>query len=118
MLSVAINVNGMPNKLYSKNMTTTDFYESMMKRMEPLGGDIVLPSNFYTGGMFGLWIDLRTFPDEVIHGGGFSLDSTSDGVKLEIRRKAGGSGKITCYIYVVSDAIVEIMNSSLASIRY
>ena len=119
MLSVAININGMPNKLYSKNMTRTDFYESMMKRMEPLGGDIIFPSNFYTdGAKFGLWIDLRTFPDEEVHGGGFTLDSTSDGVKLEIRRKAGGSGKVTCYIYIVSDAIVEIMNSGLGKILY
>ena len=118
ILSVAININGMPNKLYSKNMITTDFYDSMMKRMEPLGSDVVFPSNYYTGGMFGLWIDLKTFPDEAIHGCGFSLDSTSDGVKLEIRRKAGGSGKITCYIYVVSDAIVEVMNSGLDSIKY
>ena len=122
MLSVATNINGMPNKLYSKDMITTDFYKSMKKRMEPLGGNvgesIVRPLSFYVGGMFGLWIDLRTFPDEEIHGGGFSLDSTSDGVKLEIRRKAGGSGKITCYIYVVSDALVEIMNSGLHSIKY
>ena len=118
MLSVAININGMPNKLYSKNMITTDFYDSMMKRMEPLDDCIVKPLSFYAGNMFGLWIDLRTFPDEEIHGSGFSLDSTSDGVKLEIRRKAGGSGKITCYIYVVSDELVEIMNSGLVSIKY
>ena len=122
MLSVCININGMPNKLYSKDMIMTDFYDGIMKRMEPLCGNvgdcIVKPLSFYAGDMFGLWIDLRTFPDEVIHGGGFSLDSTSDGVKLEIRRKAGGSGKITCYMYVVSDALVEIMNSGLASIKY
>ena len=118
MLTVAININGMPNKLYSKNMQTTDFYESMLKRMEPLGGDVVFPSHFYTGDMFGLWIDLRTFPDEGIHGGGFALDSTSDGVKLEIRRKAGGSGKVTCYIFIVSDAIAEVMNGGLSGIKY
>ena len=116
--SVSININGMPNKLYSKEMIATDFYDSMMKRMGPVGDDFVHPLNFYSGGMYGLWIDLRTFPDEVIHGGGFTLDSTRDGVKLEIRRKAGGSGKITCYMYVVSDAIVEIMNSGLSSIKY
>ena len=118
LLTVAINIGGMPNKLYSKNMQTTDFYESMLKRMEPLGGDMIFPSNFYTGGRFGLWIDLRTFPDEEIHGGGFALDSTSDGVKLEIRRKAGGSGKVTCYIYIVSDAILEVMDSGFRSIKY
>ena len=118
MLSVAININGMPNKLYSKNMCTTDFYESMLKRMEPQGGDMIYPLNFFTGDRFGLWIDLRMFPDPEIHGGGFTLDSTSDGVKLEIRRKAGGSGKVTCYIYIVSDALVEVMNGGLVSIKY
>ena len=116
MLTVAININGMPNKLYSKSMQTTDFYESMLKRMEPLGGDMIFPSNFYTGDRFGLWIDLRSFPDSEIHGSGFALDSTSDGVKLEIRRKAGGTGKVTCYIYIVSDAIVEVMNGGLSTI--
>ena len=118
MLTVAINVNGMPNKLYSKSMQTTDFYESMLKRMESLGGDMIYPSNFYAGERFGLWIDLRTFPDSEIHGGGFTLDSTSDGVKLEIRRKAGGTGKVTCYIFIVSDALVEVMNGGLNEIKY
>ena len=120
--SVSININGMPNKLYSKEMIVTDFYDSIMKRMGPADDDgdynAVMPLNFYVGGTYGLWIDLRTFPDEVIHGDGFTLDSTSDGVKLEIRRKVGGSGKITCYMYVVSDALVEIMNSGLSSIKY
>ena len=118
MLSVAINMNGLPNKLYSRNMQTTDFYDSVMKRMESQGGDMIYPSNFYTGGRFGLWIDLRTFPDSDIHGGGFHLDNTSDGVKLEIRRKAGGSGKVTCFIFIVSDAIAEVMNGGLESIKY
>ena len=83
--SVAININGMPNKLYSKEMIVTDFYDSIMKRMNP-SGEGVLPSGFYVGGMYGLWIDLQTFPDKDIHGGGFTLDSTSDGIKLEIRK--------------------------------
>ena len=103
-------------------MIATDFYDSMMKRMGPARDNddrnSVVPYDFYVGGVYGLWIDLRTFPDENIHGGGFTLDSTRDGVKLEIRRKAGGSGKITCYMYVVSDAIVEIMNNGLSSIKY
>ena len=117
MLSVDISISGMPNKLYSKGMQTTDFYDSVMKRMGNVDC-IVKPLTFYAGGMFGLWIDLRTFPDEEIHGGGFYLDSTSDGVKLVIRRKAGGSGNVTCYIYIVSDAILEVMNGGLESIKY
>ena len=118
MLSINVNINGMPNKLYSKGIQTTDLYDSIQKRMKPLGGNIVIPSNFYAGDMFGLWIDLRTFPDSEIHGCGFTLDSTLDGVKLEIHRKAVGSEKITCYMFVVSDAILEVMNGELSSIKY
>ena len=91
--SVSININGMPNKLYSKEMIVTDLFDSIMKRMETsdkVGGNAVQPLDFYASGKYGLWIDLRTFPDKSIHGGGFTLDNTSDRVKLEIRRKVGG----------------------------
>ena len=122
MLSVEIDIKGMPNKLYSKSMQTTDFYDSIMKRMGTLSGEfgdcIVKPLTFYAGNMFGLWIDLRTFPDEEIHGGGFNLNDTKNGLKLVISRKAGGSRKVTCYIYVVSDAIMEVMDGGLDSIKY
>ena len=39
-------------------------------------------------------------------------------IALAIRRKAGGSGKVTCHIFIVSDAIVEVMNGGLSSIKY
>ena len=117
MLSVEISISGMPNKLCSKGMQTTDFYDSIMKRMGN-GDCIVKPLTFYAGDMFGLWIDLRTFPDEEIHGGGFNLNDSKNGVRLVINRKAGGSGKVTCYIYIVSDAIMEVMNGGLDSIKY
>ena len=118
MLSVEISISGMPNKLYSKGMQTTDFFDSIMKRMGTFGDCIVKPSSFYAGDMFGLWIDLRTFPDEEIHGGGLNLNDSKNGVRLVINRKAGGTGKVTCYIYVVSDAIMEVMNGGLDSIKY
>ena len=36
-------------------------------------------------------IDLRTYPDNGVHGGGLTLKNTRDGVKLEIKRTVGGS---------------------------
>jgi len=46
------------------------------------------------------------------------LNSTKDGVKLEMKRKTGGSGNITCYMFVIADALMEIQGSSLKSILY
>ena len=68
---------------------------------------------FYTSNEYALWIDLRTYPDNDVHGGGLTLNNTRDGVKLEIERKVGDSGKMTFHMYVVADAFMEVMNSKL-----
>ena len=113
--SVNINIDGMPNRLYSKGMVPTDFWEAIKRRMG--GAGKVKEEDFYAD-KFGLWIDLRTFPDNTIHGGGLHVNNTKDGVKLEIKRKTGGSGNITCHMFVVADALMEIMNTELKSIMY
>ena len=73
---------------------------------------------FYTGNKYALWIDLRAFPDNGIHGGGFTLNNTRDGIRLEINRKVGGSGNMTCHMYVMADALMELINSNLKSVLY
>ena len=78
----------------------------------------VTETEFYTEDKFALWIDLRSHADNEIHGSGLALKDTRDGVKLEIRRKVGGSGNITCDMFIVADALMEIKNSNLNSILY
>ena len=112
--SIKINVDGIPNRLYSKGMEPSDFWDSVKKRF---GREGVKLNDFYAN-KFAIWIDLRTHPDNSIHGGGLALNNTRDGVKLEMKREVGGSGNITCYMFVVADALMEIMNSNLRSIMY
>ena len=101
---------------YSRGMIPTDQYKSILQRFS---GDIsVEEKDFYTNDKFALWIDLRTHSDNNIRGSGLALRDTRDGVKLEIRRTTGGSGNITCHMFIVADALMEIMNSSLRSIMY
>ena len=113
--SININIDGMPNRLFSKGMVPSDFWESIKRRMG--GSGKVKEEDFYTD-KFALWIDLRTFSDNGIHGGGLHINTTRDGVKLEIKRKAGGTGNIKCHMFVVADAFMEIMNTELKSILY
>ena len=98
--SISVNIDGVPNRLFSQGMVPPDAWESIKKRM---GGSGQLKENeFYTSNKYALWIDLRTFPDNGVHGGGLTLNNTRDGVKLEIKRKVEGSGKMTCYMYVIA----------------
>ena len=114
--SVNINIDGMPNRLYSKGMIPSDFWEAVKRRMG--GSGKVKDTDFYAGDKFGLWIDLRTFHDNEIHGGGLHVNNTRDGVKLEIKRKKSGTGNVNCHMFVVADALMEIMNTELKSIIY
>ena len=114
--SVKIDIDGVPNMLYSRGMIPTDLYKLILQRST--GGTSVKEKDFYTNDEFALWIDLRTHSDSNIHGFGLALRDTQDGVKLEIRRTTGGSGTITCQMFIVADALMEIMNSSLRSIMY
>ena len=70
---------------------------------------------------FALWIDMRTYPDNNIHGSGLEITTTRDGVNLEIRRRRrpGSSSRVlTCYMFVVADAVMAIMNGNLKEIVY
>jgi len=57
-------------------------------------------------------------PGKSHHGSGMSINSTRDGVKLEIKRTTGGSGNITCHMFVVANALMELLDSGLKSILY
>ena len=115
--SINIDVNGVPNRFYSKEMVPSDLWESIKKRFSDSSRWSVKEKDFYSN-KFALWIDLRTHPDNSIHGGGLALNNAQDGIKIEIKRIAIGSGIMTCYMFVVADALMEVMNSNLRSIMY
>ena len=116
--SVNINIDGVPNMLYSKGMLPTDQWESIKQRFPRSLESEVTETKFYTEDKFALWVDLRSHADNEIHGSGLALKDTRDGVKLEIRRKVGGSGNITCDMFIVADALMQIQNSNLNAILY
>ena len=96
-------------------MVPSDFCQSLNNRFNTK--DTLKESDFYAD-KFALWIDLRSNPDNDIHGSDLFLNNTRDGVENEIKRQTGGSGNITCHMFVVADAIMEIMKSNLHSIKY
>ena len=72
---------------------------------------------FLAGDKFGLLIDLRSMADRSMHGSGTRLVNTTDGVQLELERKASGSGNINCQVFVISDAMMPIQYNQLQPIQ-
>jgi len=73
---------------------------------------------FLAGDKFGLLIDLRSMADRTMHGSDTRLVNTTDGVQLELERKATGSGKINCHVFIISDSQVNIIGKQIDSMQY
>jgi len=73
---------------------------------------------FLAGDRFGLLVDLRSMTDQSMHGSGVHLVNSTDGVQLELERKASGSGTINCQVFVISDAQLNILDNQLKDVQY
>ena len=74
-------------------------------------------TKLYTGDKFGLVIDMRSMTDQDMHGSGTRIVNTTDGVQLEIERKAEGSGDVKCHVFVISDSQFNLMDRQLESVQ-
>ena len=121
---VKVTVNGVPNRVYNEGMSGTDMWKELTRHFNPQGHtpnggrpNMTL-TKYLTDSKFGLWIDLRSMADTTLHGNGQRLVNTQDGVQLEIKRTASGSGNINCHIFTISDSQMNIMGRQLESVQF
>ena len=103
---------GQPNNVYDGGLKGRDLWEQAYRffgkeKSKPQHMDM---KKFFTQDKFRLVIDMRTTRDPTMHGSGKRIMGSNEGVQLAIDRKRKGSGTMTCHIYVVSDAQLDIMN--------
>ena len=114
---VKVVVNGIPNKIYSQGMKTRDFWEEIFRRFGKENSSLDA-TDFYAGDRFALFVDLRSMKENNLHGSGLRLVNTKEGVQLSIKRNTSGSGNAKCYIFILSDAQINIVNKELESVTY
>ena len=106
----------MPNKVYSQGLKTRDAWEEVNRHFGRHAQSNMDATKLYTEDKFGFFIDLRSMADHDLHGSGFRLVNTKDGVQLAIERKTSGSGSVKCHIFIISDAQFKILNKELESV--
>ena len=67
---------------------------------------------------YALWLDFRTIDDYRLHGLGRRLESTSEGICLQITKEAGSAGKLSCYLYIFQEAQVNISDIQFLNVVY
>ena len=117
---VKVTINGSPSMLYNEGIVSTDLWREARRFFvrEKNKTEHMNLKLFLAGNRFGLLIDLRSMADRSMHGSGTRLVNTTDGVQLELERKASGSGNINCQVFVISDAQFNILGRQLEGVHY
>ena len=67
---------------------------------------------------FTLWLDLRTTEDDRLHGSGRHVENASEGVTIQITKKAEAACVLNIYLCVIMNAQLNIENGRFVSAIY
>ena len=126
---VEVTVEGVSNELYAQNMEYRHQYDEIVKhfaegRLKEAGAiqkDLQLHNvniALYYTDKYALWLDFRTIDDNRLHSSGRRLENTSEGIRLQITKKAESAGKLSCYLYIFQDAQINISDAQFLNVVY
>ena len=126
---VEVSVEGVPNELYAQNMEYRHQYDEIIKhfaegRLKEAGAiqkDLQLHNvniASYYADKYALWLDFRTIDNNRLHGLSRQLENTSEGIRLQITKKAESVGKLSCYLYIFQDAQINISDAQFLNVVY
>ena len=128
---VSVTVEGKPNQLYSQGMRLFEQYDEICKYFtegkqkdnntnevqKHLQLHNVSVGEYLTGG-YALWLDFRTIDENELHGTGRRIENASEGITLQIEKKAETAGALNAYIYLIMDAQLNIQSGAYVSAVY
>ena len=62
----------------------------------------------YLVNKYTLWLDFRMIDENELHGTGRRIEYASEGITLQIEKKAESAGALNAYIYLIMDAQLNI----------
>ena len=67
---------------------------------------------------YALWLDFRMIDENELHGMGRRIENASEGITLQIEKKAETAGALNAYIYLIIDAQLNIQSGAYISAIY
>ena len=110
--TVKATIDGSTNVLYSGGegaLTKVGMYEGARDFFLDNEQNTITQEQFFCDNKFALVIDLRTVSDKNVIANGREIINTQEGVVLEIEKSAT-TKDLTCYMFVISDALINIQD--------
>ena len=130
---VEVNIEGIPNQLFSQGMRAYQmwdesrklFAESPGRKRHPdvsvVAKDLAL-ADVSLGGFltskYALWLDLRTTDDDRLHGSGRRIKNASEGVTIQLTKKAEAAGALNIYLFIIMDVQLNLEDGRFVSAVY
>ena len=124
---VSVIVEGKPNQLYSQGMRSFEQYDEARKYFTEgrLANDVQAQLQLYDVSLgeylvnkYALWLDFRMIDENELHGTGRRIENASEGIILQIEKKAAMAGALSAYIYLIMDAQLNIQSGTYISAIY
>ena len=128
---VSVIVEGKPNQLYSQGMRSFEQYDEICKylaegkRKDNNTNEVqkhLRLHNVSAGecltDRYALWLDFRMIDENTLHGTGRRIENASEGITLQIEKKAESAGNLNAYIDLIMDAQLNIQNGAFVSAIY
>ena len=120
-------MEGKPNQLYAQGMRSFEQYDEAHKYFTEgkLANEVQAQLQLYDVSLgeylvnkYALWLNVRTIDENELHGMGRRIENTSEGITLQIEKKAETDGALNAYIYLIMDAQLNIQNGAYISAIY
>ena len=72
----------------------------------------------YLTDRYALWLNFRLIDENELHRMGRIIENASEGITLQIEKKAETAGALNAYIYLIMDAQLNIQNGTYVSAVY
>ena len=128
---VSVIVESKPNQLYAQGMRPFEQYDEICKcfaegkQRDNNANEIQKHLQLYDSSLgeylvnkYALWLDFRTIDENELHGTGRHIENASEGITLQIEKKAESAGALNAYIYLIMDAQLNIQNGAYVSAVY
>ena len=126
---VSVIIEGKPNQLYAQGMRSFEQYDEICKYFtegkqkdnNEVQKHLQLHNvnvGEYLTDKYALWLDFRMIDKNSLHGTGRKIENASEGITLQIEKKAETAGALNVYIYLIMDAQLNIQNGAFVSALY
>ena len=124
---VSVTVEGKPNQLYSQGMRLFEQNDEICKYFTEGKNPNEIQKHLqlhnvsvgeYLTDRYALWLDFRTIDENELHGTDRRIESASEGITLQIEKKAESPGALNAYIYLIMDAQLNFQNGTCVSAIY